>query len=381
MIRAALLSTLTRQGASLLEASLRGKAEKSISVLDFNETIGEVDFEAVEECNDYASSITMSEREGFNAAYVSNASELGALGSSLRYHCLGESWKRQKCQNLAQELRDMSWPHLVQETEGVQVFNQLPRMAPAIKLFTGGGGIGVDVKKCRKDGKPVHLFYRHIYKAGGLAIKKNLATDAGMWWGRAVDADWARNDRCSHYREFKGWAIKPVLFTFVRDPVEKFIAGYREISSRGLINRFRNARVGTVEHALRFMDNVFHGSCDNGHVLLQVQNLFGGDCTSKFDYIGKLERFTEDWRGISEQAGCDTEKGLEWPFNLTHLTATQDFGAEQAMRKALAQHDGRMMRALCFWVLPDLIVFGYKLPPACQDHEVLLQAAAVALNP
>lgn len=155
--------------------------------------------------------------------------------------------------------------------------------------------------------------------------------------------------------------------------MEKFIAGYKEIASRGLINTIRGHKVGTAEHARLFLDNVFHGTCDNGHVLLQVQSMMGPACESRFDYIGKLENFEPQWHELGKIAGCDQE--LKWPREFSHKSDKANHGADVAMREALAANGGQLYHALCIWLLPDYLAFDYRLPKQCKQHADLLQIA------
>lgn len=361
--------------ASAIQSYTRSVAEE---LLPDDEVFEKTGVEASHTCFDHGHANFLEEDIGrslVNTSMAATAEELAELATTLRGYCLGEGWHGQMCRKYVQLLRQKSWYHLVRETGAMALFSHLRifQKAPKVKEFRNSGGLGVSVA-CRADGGKAHLFYRHVHKSAGLAIKKNLAADADMWWGKATDKDWSDNDRCNQYLEQQNSTSGALLFTFVRDPVEKFVAGYAEMVARRLIPILRNARVGTVEHAMMFLDNVFHGTCDNGNVLLQVQNMFGPACESKFDFIGRLEDFDGDWKALGQEAGCDG--GLKWPFDLARKHEKYDFGAEKAMRKALSMHKGKLMRALCFWVLPDVVTFGYTLPPACSDHAVLSQVLA-----
>merc|ERR1719265_733801 len=99
--------------------------------------------------------------------------------------------------------------------------------------------------------------------------------------------------------------------------------------------------------------------------------MMGPSCESRFDYIGKLERFKPHWHKLGRAAGC-TEK-LYWPRTYEHEADGYDKGAGKSMRAALAADGGKMAQALCIWLLPDYIAFDYPLPEACKAHIDLME--------
>jgi len=300
-----------------------------------------------------------------------NASFMGS-GDFLKKVCFGQTWNKNKCLGAAQGLRNQAWKHLRASTTGHELFKHLQRSRkgpPKLKTFRAGGGVHADVH-CGGE-KPASLYYRHIFKAAGLAITKNLAILAGEPPLTFIDANWVHHGLCHSYlkgkkKAHKGHTQEPILFTFVREPMEKFIAGYKEMAARGLIDDFRGNWVGSIAHAKLFLDNVFHGTCDNGHVLLQLQSMMGEACESRFDFIGKLEDFQDDWQKVGIMGGCSAN--MAWPKEHTHASDTSGKGrnAEKAMRTALAEQGGALMKTLCLWLLPDYLAFDYPLPAGCR---------------
>lgn len=273
------------------------------------------------------------------------------LMRKVRKSCIGEGWSEDECHLNLHWFRAGTLGPLQNFVGGPnrQAFpgtSARCRAAP-VKKFRKGGGVKAAIP-CRRGGHDAHLYYRHIYKDAGLAIKKNLFKIAGLPYDAAVDQDWEGNHRCAELnferQRFTSSIFgvtdvaKPVLFTFVRDPIEKFIAGYKEMCTRHLIDNLRGHPVGTLEHAKAFLDFVMQGTCDNGHVLIQAQSLLGKRCESKFDYIGKLEHFEDDWQRLSETAQCDTDIG--WPMQPKHESQKEDDGSDAAIRQALDEHDG-----------------------------------------
>jgi len=296
---------------------------------------------------------------------VVNAEEMVMLSKELKAACVGSTWNGTRCQELALAVRHFTWSKMTAVIPG-RAFEHLRKhgRVPPVLTFRAGGGVTADVP-CR-DGKPAHLYFRHIYKAAGYAIKKNLAVLGKQAPDDFIDTNWWQQDYCDKL----GYAQKrasptPILFTFIRDPMEKFIAGYKEISARGEFETYpvHGPEAGTKEHARLFLNNVWHGSCDNGHVLLQVQSMMGIDCESQFDFIGRIESFEDDWQRVGEAAGCTKE--LDWPEEWTHPSEQDDKGSDASMRAVLAEDGGALAKALCLWLMPDYMAFDYPLPTVC----------------
>lgn len=307
-----------------------------------------------------------------DGATLINTSAIIILGKELKSACFGSTWNGARCQTIASAIRSSTWPRLQNMTTGVPTFRHLRSHShsPPLKLFHQGGGVHASVP-CRRGKGTAELYYRHIYKSAGMAIKNNLAKLSHE--KHFKDPMWHSKHLCKKITHSREDSNRPILFTFVRDPMEKFIAGFKEIASRGLINNIRGSEVGSIEHATLFLDNVFHGTCDNGHVLLQIQNMMGPECESRFDYVGKLENFLPDWHQLGDVAGCT--KKLKWPREYHHKSDLADKGADVAMRAALAASGGKLAQALCIWLLPDYIAFDYPLPAHCNRHADLLNVA------
>lgn len=308
------------------------------------------------------------------ARLATNSSEVQALGEELRMVCMGPDWNGNRCQDVVGAIRQATWARLRLVTIGVTSFDHLQEhgMAPAVKTFRTGGGVSAEIP-CRGGHDPAQLFYRHTYRGAGMAIKKNLAILAHDNPKKYLDKNWHSNNLCESFvKGTQGRSVKPVLFTFVRDPLKRFISGYAELAARGLIDSIRGQAVGTQAHAELFLDNVFHGTCDNGQVLLQVQGMMGSACESRFDFVGKVETLKDDWHELGNAASCtDT---LYWPRNWKRSPDVKDHGAKEAMKQALKANQGKLKLALCVWLLPDYIAFDYPLPKGCAGHNDLMPA-------
>lgn len=319
---------------------------------------------------------------------IRNVDRLGLDQVSAWAHetCVGEKFDKRHCRCAVASIRKKSWVNIRNLAENYPSLHMngtlsMPR-EPRTKVFKAGGGYGTWVN-CRSDGLHSKVFYRHIWKAAGAAIIRNMNTahqapqkSKGML---PSGNDWEVNDRCwglNRWRDERRLQAtgspRPILFTFVRNPIDKFIAGYKEMQQRGLIGDLRGHPAGQSDHFAAFLDMVLHGGCDNGHVLLQASSFMGDDCESRFDYIGRLEHFADDWKNLSRVSGCETE--IPWDDDLYHHESETDAFSAYLTQKTwedLRSHNAILLRMLCWWLLPDYAIFKYDMPPECSSVSTL----------
>jgi len=125
---------------------------------------------------DFNASTEVNGTTAFNGSAEVNAQEIVMLGKELKTVCFGSTWNGDRCFQVVNAIRHFSWARLMSSTTGVPTFSHLRthRDVPTVKFFSQGGGTAASVK-CRSDGGKGHLYYRHIFKAAGMAITKNLA--------------------------------------------------------------------------------------------------------------------------------------------------------------------------------------------------------------
>jgi len=295
---------------------------------------------------------------------------------SMRTACLGDSWDGHKCWSLMQKFRNVAYPRVRSwaGTRHPSMRTASMCTAPPVKHWQSGGGLRASVN-CGAQGEQRNFFFRHNYKAAGFAIKVNLnrVAEEGGWRG---DEDWWTEGRCQQYESLKKNWWYATLFTFVRDPISKFIDGYKEICTRNELKSFKHLlgnNVGTPDHARAFVDIVFHGTCDNPHVLSQAYILMNKACESKFDFIGKIENFDKDWAALSKHGGCTSS--LTWSDGHEHKSQSSEYDKyEEVMLTALRANGATLFKALCWWMLPDFALFDYDLPPECASNEALRHA-------
>lgn len=302
---------------------------------------------------------------------------ISEAGTIAKENCIGTAWNKRNCKCAVSTLRRLAWPHiqeLARETKWVPMNSTLSlEHEPHVKVFRGGGGYGAAVP-CGRDGQARNIFYRHIWKDAGEVILHNMRQlSDGPWIEASPDRDWDKNRRCPQLMAGRRGASsdeRPLLFTFVRNPIDKFVAGYKELAQRGRIDNLRGYPVGTTRHALAFIDIAFKGACDNGHVLMQAANLMSIECESRFDFIGKLETFERDWQNMSMKAGCATPMAFNRDL-FHHESESDSLGAGKTMTQLLNRRHHRHMKMLCWWLLPDFVLFDYELPDACaRDPEI-----------
>jgi len=305
------------------------------------------------------------------------ALEARASLKTLRTACLGDSFNAQECWSKMQDFRNKAYPKVVAWAgHSPKVRWQSMCTAPKVHHWQSGGGLRASVD-CGVGGEQKAFFYRHNYKAAGWTIEANLNFNA-VEEGFRGEHDWWQNYRCHEYEQLKTESF-PTLFTFVREPISKFVSGYKEIGTRLGNTTFKellDAKIGTPAHARAFLDIVFHGTCDQPHVIPQSYILMNKACESKFDFIGKIENFDEDWKAVSKEGGCIKPMGRK-NSEAPHESDLPKYEVyEKSMYEALRANDNALYKALCWWLLPDFALFDYSLPPECASADALRIALA-----
>ena len=142
-----------------------------------------------------------------------------------------------------------------------------------------------------------------------------------------------------------------------------------------------------------FLAALLSGKYQNGHTLLQVQQLFQSasapDCPVPFDFIGRVEDFSAGWAALAAALGC-SPSGLPYNRSFGHhqlkhtisngantpasLSEADPFGTARAIRAALYDQASQpLLRAVCWFLLPDYAIFRYQLPDVCTAAEPMLR--------
>ncbi len=184
--------------------------------------------------------------------------------------------------------------------------------------------------------------------------------------------------------------------TFVREPLSRLISGYAEIERTykgGRYDFLKQAEEGSRERAKIFMDRYFEdGAIYNGHVKPQSEYFapFSSQCGLPIEFVGKTERISEDWKKFMESKHCaaastpfsndlgqhPTDDGHKEAmvnfFNEMSLLAVDAARTSTLHLKSVLDADGHAyLRAFCWLLLSDYVMFDYDLPEHCDEPEML----------
>lgn len=334
------------------------------------------------------------------------SSEIVTTLQGLRSSCLGGL---RECLPQAEIYRSLIWSK-VEALEGPS--DWLPNMTwqSSYSIFNTLDD-AMAFMSCSDGSDDLVLFYRHIWKAAGHSIFENLER-AGRIHGAAGSSNLSFKvigsmEFCGNFdpRNSRHFA-----FTFVRDPISRFLAGYSEIEKRvreqrpgfeSLIKTLEQYPAGSVLSATAFFQEFLkNGINGDGHVKPQVEYLGQSQgCSIPMRFVGRVENITIDWPRMFHDAHCDqrnfdTALGLHpndprdrssmealirnpseeyGPFALastdevtsaaTSLQKREVASMQEVLTKSSALH----LRTLCWIYLPDFAVFRYE-PPLSLIH-------------
>ena len=219
-----------------------------------------------------------------------------------------------------------------------EVSEQPPMALPSQKSLrqTLASGPWVTLPFTQCGGKLVSLSYLHIWKSGGHTVMASLhnaflnsSRSARAKFGaraRETFLESTRRKEGQFYTSLSHGPIDNLRFTFFREPEERFVSGYTEMSFRthnrtqqGLSPEGRFpwkglAPIGTLAHARDFVQAfVSAGPQVNDHVALQA----GALSHAQFDYIGNAAALANDWkqamRYLLKCNGADVPPLTQWP--------------------------------------------------------------------
>ena len=301
------------------------------------------------------------------------------------------------CLSILTDLRTQLWPY-VQEEANWSGAAWLPSGMDSEQAM---GEISCSQNKT--------MYYRHIWKSAGHSVFENLEQVTTHFRQDGMSySEFCQNFNSLDDREH-------AAFTFVRDPISRFISGYAEIEHRtrdgvtqyaDLATTLSQHPVGSPERAAAFFKEFLRTGINlDGHVKPQLEFLLpNGGCSVPMNFIGKTNSMEEDWTRMFRLQECslsapfDEHLGLhpndqadkvamEISLGLESDRATDSSGDVatntsselmlveatadmRALVAALQQDRSKYLRALCWLLLPDFAAFNFKLPAACQQGQL-----------
>ena len=291
--------------------------------------------------------------------------KLAALLLEVRKECLRAT---SSCLPVLETLRLAVWPHVQAETNG--------SLTPWMPGWNLEPIFDADAQASGVSRLGTKMAFRHIFKAAGFTAYANL---------QQVTTGLRPQSYLELCNAFHSTDLKHRAFTFVRDPISRFISGYSEIEYRtrtgldwpifgSLAKLLREYPVGSAVRAAAFFEEFLRSGIDvNGHVRPQLEFLQPlSGCSLPMDFIGKTERAEGHWAKLFE---LQNETVPEFDSLLAlHSHGRRD---EQAMKTFLAS-SAKYMRALCWLYLGDFAVFEYELPNECRQEP--MQSAVAMLR-
>ena len=181
---------------------------------------------------------------------------------------------------------------------------------------------------------------------------------------------------------------KIFAFTFVRDPLERALAGYAEVDA---VHRHKDPKAsknqiaaGTtyihvprhnnthgVDRFLAYLDDLANGrlppAWKPGHSCPESNPLQNPEHAARYDFFGRLESLSEDWKLMQQLAGVPLQErttASEVPFD--HQGKDADYLEDEATKRT-----DEVVHKVCELYAADYACFGYELPTPCQSLEEL----------
>ena len=240
--------------------------------------------------------------------------------------------------------------------------------------------------------KNKHIVYLQMRKAGSELINYNLETLAHLPYAGRSDSyqntessNGAKTTERLKYLEHK-YSIFPTprrrskIFTFIREPLERFISGINEIYYRKFVpltitkhatsavnNRLIASQTADMKTAKTLLDGIMTGNLESLESLLHIRGISHVYPMSnnlkmwQLDIIGRIENISTQWKSIEEMYGVKLP--LDVKFN-RHRSSLDEFRVKSSLKQFL--HDNRAyFRALCSFLQRDYDCFGIPLPHDC----------------
>ena len=176
--------------------------------------------------------------------------------------------------------------------------------------------------------------------------------------------------------KFYGGA-RPKIFTFVRNPISRFVSALGESYFRRWVPRQNISRLTSWElldysvdttKARWLLDAVITGDVE---VITEhfdhIDHFFPmSNRLREFlpDYVGRLETMAADWKLLQPLLGIDIPDPSASTRN--HASSQDPFSLVRSVKQVLKE-DPRYLRSLCALLWRDFVCFSLPFPAECQD--------------
>mgnify|MGYP006950298258 CR=1 FL=1 len=229
--------------------------------------------------------------------------------------------------------------------------------------------------------------YKRVWKSGNDAIRMNLVNAAGpgadltkLVQRTAVGKRKRGRDR-EQGRDWLRRAHDAKVFTFVREPIEHWAAAYLELEFRWFHEGYGNASyievvdqecerhgcvfnsfpIGSTERVWAFLGDLLLGKLSKLKEVEHVYPQSGVLGKGQLDFIGRLERFDEDWEHVVVELMGKEHGSYQFDHSLgTHNSSTYAEG--RAAKDLVDAHDVAFLKVLQELLVLDYLCLGYPVP-------------------
>lgn len=216
---------------------------------------------------------------------------------------------------------------------------------------------------------PLNARYVRVYKAGNDAIRENMEKLGGK--RRVLPR--GRGTRIG---------ANDILFTFVREPAERWVAGYHELETRwfdenpiNLTDKcptciFPKFKQGSKERVWAFLHDLLalklNSMSEIEHVFPEAGIL---SRVPRMDFVGRLENFDKDWKVLLHDHL--QRPNYTWDSSLGKHNSSMDPFYTKKAGLDLLQHDQGFTGILETILFKDYLCFGYPRrtkSPRTEEH-------------
>lgn len=204
---------------------------------------------------------------------------------------------------------------------------------------------------------PLNARYIRIYKAGNDAIRENMERLGGK-------------RRVLPRRGGTRIGANDILFTFVREPAERWVAGYHELETRWFDENpinitekcpaciFTTFKRGSKERVWAFLHDLLALQLSS---MYEIEHVFPEagilSRVPRLNFVGRLESFERDWKVLLHDHL--QRPNYKWDSSLGRHNSSMDLFSTKKAGLDLLQHDAGFTDILETLLFKDYLCFGY----------------------